>query len=344
MAEPKDLAKELKKIKWQVRRNPITGKRVIFSDSENILKPYTYKKGKEEASCGLCPGGEIVQKSLTINKWQYPTYSIQVIPSPQHILSIDIPFESRGYGTKEDFETGYGANELIIETSEHNRRAPQFSEEQIANVFFIYQDRIKNLLKDDKIRHICIFKDTAVPMEIERHEYSQLVGSHHRSELLENEIKGALQYFDLKERCGWCDTQRELTIDLLVMRQKVAEKQKEIIAYAPYASTRPYEICIQSTEHNSNFMKVSEEEIKSLAASYKKVYASLEKLWPDSPINFCLDNLLRPQQKKEESAYHWHFVMWPFLITGFESCDLDVNLAMPEKVAEKMREAIKEIE
>ena len=105
---------------------------------------------------------------------------------------------------------GIGAHEVIIETPHHEQTLATMREAAIEKVFWAWRERVLDLKRDIRLRHIVIFKNhgAAAGASLE-HSHSQLIALPIVPRELKEELDGAKRHFQQRERCVFCDIVRQ---------------------------------------------------------------------------------------------------------------------------------------
>src|SRR6185436_2395191 len=109
-----------------------------------------------------------------------------------------------------DKMTGVGAHEVIIESPDHTMTLAQMTDRFVEDVLWAFRERILDLKKDHRLRYILLFKNhgEAAGATLE-HTHSQLIALPVIPKRVKEELEGAQQYYDFKERCAYCDIVRQ---------------------------------------------------------------------------------------------------------------------------------------
>ena len=145
---------------------------------------------------------------------------------------------------------GVGAHEVLVETPDHNKTFSNLTEGEIEGVLEGYRARIVDLKRDLRMRYVMVFKNHgSVAGASLEHPHSQLIALPIVPKNVSEEMKGALDYYNYKERCVFCD----------IVRQEVQEKSRLVyenggfVAIEPYAPKFPFETWVLPRRHRSAF-------------------------------------------------------------------------------------------
>jgi len=339
----------------ELRKDPIIGRWVIIA-TERAKRPDQFSGPSQEESpaekpCPFCEGSEsrtpaeiyaVRPRNTTPNS---PGWELRVVPSIAPFLRIEGELERRGKGLY-DMMNGIGAHEIVIETNQHIGNMADLSEQQIANVFTCYIDRIKDLEKDGRFKYVLVFKNHGWIAGGGRvkHSRSQLIATPVNPKRVKEELAGARFYYDYHERCVFCD----------LIKQELQTKDRLIldidgfIAITPFAARFPFEVWILPKKHSCDFTSLDINMRLGLGRIMKNVLAKLKKGLNDPPYNYVLHTapFRRPKVgywKSIDYDYHWHIEIMPRLTrvagfewgTGFYICPLP-----PEDAARFLREVV----
>src|SRR3989339_417012 len=196
----------------ELRKDPLMNRWVaVLSDS---MAPGEYHLPEEEAKeseCILCSGREketppeITAIRGNGSKPNEPGWFARVIPSFKPILNVEGDLGRRGVGMY-DRMNSIGANEIIIETPEHNKADGDIGFEQMVRIVSLYKERIADLEKDLRLRYILIYKNSGREAgAVYSHPHSQVIATPIIPRRIKEELDGAKQYYSYKERCIFCD-------------------------------------------------------------------------------------------------------------------------------------------
>ncbi|MGM0641774.1 MAG: galactose-1-phosphate uridylyltransferase [Thermotogota bacterium] len=326
----------------ELRKDPVTKRWVIFSpDRGKRPNSYDYSEDVKESYCPFDYGNEDSTPDEVLsfrNKDSKPNDSgwwVRVVPNKFPALNgKELVKEPHGMYDK---ISGYGYHEVIIETPEHNTNFSEMSKRQLKEVIWAYIKRFNEIKKDENIKYIQIFKNKGKRAGASlKHPHSQLIATPIIPMTIVDEIQGANDYFNFRDRCVFCD----------IIRQEIEEKERVIfqtenfLTYAPYASRFPYETSIIPRFHECDFGRLSNEDdlIEELAAAFYKIFRRFKKVLNDPPFNLVLHT--SPFREKTEEFFHWHFEIIPRLtnIAGFEwGTGFYINTVAPEKAAKDLR-------
>ncbi|MEE8383176.1 MAG: galactose-1-phosphate uridylyltransferase [Thermodesulfobacteriota bacterium] len=327
----------------ELRKDPIVGRWVIIS-TERGKRPSSFHADKKVSAggfCPLCPGNEdktppeVFAYRSSDSLPDTPGWSLRVVSNKFPALRIEGELDRRGEGIY-DKMNGVGAHEVIIECPDHDKTLSSVSVSHFEKVLLTYRNRIKELCKDKRFRYISIFRNQGEAAGASlAHPHSQIIALPVVPKRLKEELNGAGEYFNYKERCIYCDIVRQEKEQSV----RIINENHDFLAIAPFASRFPFEAWILPQRHNSSFEETPEGDYASLAEIFSDVLKRLNKVLGDPPYNFILHT--SPVSERINDHYHWHFEIIPRLtrIAGFEwGSGFYINPTTPEDAAKFMRE------
>jgi len=129
------------------------------------------------------------------------------------------------------------------------------------------------------------------------------------------EIRGAQDYYNYRERCIFCDIIRQEIQD----KTRIILENKYFISFCPFVSRFPFEIMIMPRQHSGYFCHMSADEIVALAKILKDTLTKLKKVFVNLSYNYIIHSAPINGDAGVE-YYHWHLEIMPKLtqVAGFE--------------------------
>lgn len=327
----------------ELRKDPIIGRWVIIS-TERGKRPSDFQEQRERKRggfCPFCPGNEnTTPPEVLANRKDTPAngpgWTLRVVPNKFPALQIEGDLNKTGEGIF-DRMNGIGAHEVIIESPVHESTLTTLSLDKIENVLWAYQKRMIDLKKDSRFQYVLIFKNegAAAGASLE-HSHSQLIALPIVPKLVREEIDGARQHYDFKERCIFCDIiDQEIEANV-----RVISENENYIAISPFAPRSPFETWILPKKHDSCFEYDYENKYRYLASILHLTLRQIDKVLSNPPYNYIIHTSSLSDPINE--FYHWHIEIVPKLtkIAGFEwGSGFYINPTSPEEAARFLREA-----
>ncbi len=327
----------------QLRKDPVISRWVIIS-TDRGKRPSDFDRSprkKTEDFCPFCPGNErftppeIIAFRNEASHANEPNWLTRVIPNNFPLLQIEGELKRRGMGMF-DMMTGIGAHEVIIETPDHDREMGTMATTQIERVLWAYRDRIIDLKKDLRFKYIMVFKNYGKAAgAVLDHPHSQLIAMPVIPKRVDEELVGAREYYEFKERCVFCDmVQQEIASG-----SRIVSENKDFVAFEPFASRFPFETWILPKRHIPSYSLIEIGEVGNLAWILKDVIWRIGEILHDPPFNYILHTA--PLHREDLPEYHFHFEVIPRItkVAGFEwGTGFYINPTIPEEAAIYLRE------
>jgi len=327
----------------ELRRDPVTGRWVIIStDRQKRPNDFRIERtttiGREH--CPFCPGRESMTPPEVLSYRQNggapngPGWDVRVVPNKFPALQVEGTLDREGVGLF-DRMNGIGAHEVIIETSDHDRTMAVMSEPEIERVLWAYRERILDLKKDFRLKHILVFKNHgyAAGATLD-HPHSQLIALPIVPDFVREELDGARRHFEIKERCVFCDIIRQEMRDGV----RVIQENADVVALAPYAPRFAFETWFLPKQHGARFEDEPREATESLARLLKSMLQRIDRALEMPPYNLIMHTA--PFIDGVTDYYHWHIELMPKLTrtAGFEwGTGFAINPVPPEQAAAYLR-------
>lgn len=327
-----------------LRKDPVVGRWVIIAGARG-RRPTDF--GPEPtrprmASCVFCAGHEdktppeILAGRAAGDLPNGPGWSYRVVPNKFPALRIEGDLEPTGEGPF-DRMNGIGAHEVVIESPEHDAALATMSVDAVADVLLAFRERLLDLKKDTRFDYVLVFKNhgEAAGASLE-HPHSQLIATPIIPIMVSEELTGSGKYYEMKERCVWCDILREERRS----RRRLVLDAGGFVALAPFAPRFPFETWLLPARHCSAFEESGVDELRALAVMLGDFLRRMNRALNDPPYNFMLHSA--PLKEPALEHFHWHLEVIPKLtkVAGFEwGSGFFINPVAPEDAAATLREA-----
>ena len=326
-----------------LRKDPIVGRWVIIS-TERARRPSDFRTEAvvpHGASCVFCPGNEdktppeILVGRSPDSRPNTSGWSFRVVANKFPALRIEGDLEPTGEGLY-DRMNGVGAHEVVIESPDHGATLASMPPDAVADVLLAYRERVVDLKKDPRFEYVLVFKNhgEAAGASLE-HPHSQLIATPTIPIMVTDELNGSAQYFEIKERCVWCDIVRQER----QTRGRIILEANGFVALAPFAPRFPFETWILPTRHRSAFEEAGVDELRGLADILGEFLRRMERVLKAPPFNYMLHTA--PLREGPLEHFHWHLEIIPKLtqVAGFEwGSGFFINPVPPEDAAAALRE------
>lgn len=313
-----------------------------------VGKPPQEPAGKQAPEgCPFCPGreGETPPPIAAITGPD-GAWRVRCFPDRSPVFRIEGPLDRTGEGLY-DRMRNVGAHEVIVESREHARRPPQFSDAELADVLRLIQGRVSDLHRDPRFRYVLLFRNQGpLAGSLIEHPHSHLVATPVIPRRMEQELRWAKQHFDYKERCLACDILHQELGD----GRRLVEVSPTFVAFCPFAPRFPYETWLFPRRHQHAFPRCApdgEAGLPGLAALLRRTLARIEHLVSDYHV--VLHDA--PNEQAERPAgewttlledFHWHLEILPRtarLARLHRDEEFYENPVPPEEAAAALRDA-----
>ena len=319
----------------ELRKDPITRSWVVMGHREDVSSP--------GFGCPFCAPKVDSQQSLLRLPPQGP-WQVLVMPHLDPLYRVEGEPGRKADGMY-DTMRAVGADEIVVETPEHERRLEDMTEDQILLVMEAWRIRIEDLKRDLRFKYVSVFKNYgALAAQVGAHSHSQITATTFVPRRILYELRAAREWFAEKERCVFCDIVKQEERQ----RIRIVETQGEYVAFCPYASRVPYEIWLINRKHNYRFEQPRPgSNRRNLAALLKRVLLRLRQVAPayhlvvhTSPNTIHPKGELSNYWKTIVDDYHWHIEILPIVESRSKSYSIKevyFNAFLPEQAAEQLR-------
>lgn len=320
----------------EFRKDPVTSRWVIIA-SERAKRPSAFaleKPPPQEGFCPFCPGNEkhtpdeVLAYRTPDAPRNSPDWWLRVVPNKFPALVAGEPAKRSGDGMY-DRINGMGVHEVVIDSRRHDAHIGTMELREIEEIIWAYRDRSIEMRKDPRLEYVMIFKnhqrEAGASLD---HPHSQIISMPIVPKRVQEEMEGAQRYYDYKERCVYCD----MIAQELKDQSRVVLESELFLAFTPYASRFPFELCILPKEHASFFHDIQKNEVTDFARVLKTTFGKLRDTLDDPPFNWILHTT--PLREGENAYYHWHMEITPRLTraAGFEwGTGFYINPCAPEE-------------
>lgn len=311
------------------RRDPLSDIWVACVDQSELAPPLAPLPA-EEGVCLFCGEGPGVPAIADYRiEGSDPVVRVRVIPHRFALVRPETPPENRYLGLCDGVQ-GAGAHELIIESPQHGLRFASMTQEQVALVVRTMIERLTDLQRDQRFRHLSWVRRQGLGMGQSLHPLSQIIALPVVPQEVEREYRRSQEWFRERGRCLQCD----LLAEELREGERILQRCGDVVAYLPYAGRRPFDIRILAVSHQVPLAGLDGNGIDDLARLLRDVDARLALALPGRPCSWSLD-LPQPGQ----SQRHWRIDVAPYLYTaeGLTLAGLPFNPVPPEVAAAALR-------
>lgn len=305
-----------KQLKSEIRKDYFLDKYVLISPGRG-KRPLDLKEKtviKEQAGCVFCTE-KIVKNKIIASVGEKENWQIAAVHNIFPAVTLDNP-------------KAYGSQEVIIETPHHDLELGELSVGQIEKLLKFYAARTAVLSKIKSIDYVLIFKNSGAKAGASRiHSHSQIFATKILPPDILKELTEAKSYQSENGSCPYCDI-----IKKEERSSRRIYKDKQVVAFAPYASEQHFEAWIYTRRHLDNITRLTEAEFSSFAKALKQILHKLHGLGLD--YNFFMHQVV------SDTGQHFYLKIQPRdnIWGGVElGSGLIINSVSPEEAAKFYR-------
>ena len=330
----------------ELRIDPLTGRLVSYAPERakrpHELGEYTPKLIDDPSSCPFCPGREevLAPASLVLVKTgigvkfekededeRKKNWLVKCIPNLYPVFSKKDVFKLDG-GSRNT--PGY--HEVMIDTPIHDGDPWKLTLDQLQLILLTIRERLRELERDQNITYACYGKNQGPYAGGSlRHPHSHIFASSITPPLLKREAE--------KLRGEGCLLCRYVDEELAGPRAILSTRS--FSAICPWASREPYEVMIFPKNHLRRFADLGDSELLELSSMLSTIFKAFKKLLEEPSFNLVIHT-----KPKDVEDFHWHIEIVPRILMPMVAeigLGVYVNTMLPEKAAEELREAIKQL-
>jgi UDPglucose--hexose-1-phosphate uridylyltransferase len=319
----------------ELRKDPITRSWVIVGHRENVCET--------TGGCPFCPA-QVNSKTPLLRLPPEGPWQVVVLPHPDPLYRIEGDPARRADGMYDTMQP-VGADEIVIETPEHNKKLEDLSENQILMVMEAWRQRVEDLKRDRRFKYVSVYKNYGSMAGQEgSHAHSQISATTFVPRRILYELRAAREWYKEKERCVFCDIVKQEERK----EKRIVDTQGEYVAMCPFASRVPYEVWLLNRRHNYLFEQPRPgSNRRNMAVLLRRVLRRIRQIAPAYHLVLHTSpNTIHP--KGETSSYwktimddyHWHIEILPIVESRSKSYSIKevyYNAIMPGEAAERLR-------
>lgn len=331
----------------EYRQDPLSRRWVIIG-CDRAARPNEFVEEpvrRQPIPCAFCAGNE-EETPDAVATYTAPSKSdwlVRIVPNKYPAVTLDESLcpNCQPLGAKPPTAgiiPGFGRHEVIIESPRHVASLSELTDVEAELVFLAYRDRIAALKATGQYRYVQIFKNVGPSAGASlEHVHSQLVALPGVPEVVAQELASCREYFAEHGRPLFGDLiDRELAA-----KERIVAQTGRFVAYCPFASRFPYEVCIAPLAAQASFEATQDGELGELSRLARDVIGRIERAGGKSAYNCVLHTL--PFDTPPHDHYHWHIEIIPRLtkVAGFEwGTGCFINPLPPEAATAHLRATV----
>lgn len=327
----------------ELRQDLVSGDWVIIAPGR-ATRPDSFRATKTVRKPGpkrTCPFEDLAHSGNPIIA-SYPArtdrsqkrWQIAVIPNKYpalaHANGCAVPLSRGIYAAM----TGVGSQELIV-TRDHDTPFTALAPSMRTELFRIFQERHRLAAKDKCLVYATTFFNYGPSAGSSLwHPHYQFAALPFIPPHAMHSEEGSEAYFKKRRRCARCDMIREEQ----KVKIRVIAENATAIAFAPFASKRPFEVTVVPKRHEPFFWNASPRVLADSAHLLQTVLQRIKRNAGDPDLNFFIHDAA--YDGKMHAHHHWHIEVMPNIsrLGGLEfSTGMYVNVVEPETAAAVLR-------
>ncbi len=271
------------------------------------------------------PNKEETDWLIKVSKNKYPA----VLETAPDLLKKNGPFSVR---------EARGSHEVVIFRN-HEMHLHDFSQEEFAQIFKIYQERYAEIAARNLGKYIIIFHNKGGNAGASLvHPHSQIMSIPILPPDVKRSISGSEEFYKRNgkriydEIVGW----------EIQEKKRIVYENDFFVAFCPFVSKVPYEVRIFPKDSHAHFEKMPKELLPYLASAMKAVLYKIFKGLDDPDFNFFIHTApLEGVETEPHDFYTWHVEILPRtpIAGGFElGSGIDGSSIDPDEAAALLRE------
>ena len=321
----------------ELRKDPITRSWVVEGHRGVAVETM--------GECPFCPKNVNARPALLRLPAQGP-WQVLALPHPDPLYRVEGSPDRRADGIYDQMQP-VGADEIVIETPEHDRTLEELTDEEVFLVTEAWRLRVEDLKRDRRFKYISVYKNYG-PLAGQEgsHAHSQVSATTFMPRRLSYELRASREWYQDKERCVFCDIVKQEERQ----GKRIVDTQGDYVALCPYASRVPYEVWILDRRHNYRFEQTRPgANRRHLAALLRRTLWRIRQVAPAYHlVVHTAPNTIHPKGetsteywKTIADDYHWHIEILPIVETRSKSYSIKevyYNAILPEEAAGRLRQ------
>lgn len=184
--------------------------------------------------CPFCPAQQAKARETLIAQRPAPSagdWQVRVVADRAPLLRVEGELDRTAEGVFDSMNP-VGAHEIVIEGPRHDASPGSLSREHWCLLLEVFRDRITDLKRDARFRYVEVFQNYGAQAgALIAHPHAQVLAAPVLPHRVARELRAAQRYYELKERCLFCDLIRQETKE----EKRVVGEQDGFVLLCPYA-------------------------------------------------------------------------------------------------------------
>lgn len=279
----------------ELRFNPLLGTWTMVAASRQT-RPQMPKDW-----CPFCPGSGKVPESFDVYKYDNDFPVMSATPPVPDGVGSDF------YRTK----PSYGACEVILYSSDHNKTLHELSVPHIRKIVNLWAERTTELGKRDEVKYVMPFENKGEEVGVTMpHPHGQIYGYSWIPQRVDVELANARTHHAASGECLICRMNEEER----KFRKRIIFENASFYAYIPFFTDYPYGIFIVAKRHRNYLFELDSAERDDLAEALKIVTGTFDRIF-DRPFPYMMaihqNPVNSPEWDDAKAFYHLHIEFYP---------------------------------
>jgi UDPglucose--hexose-1-phosphate uridylyltransferase len=261
-------------------------------------------------------------------------WTLQAMPNKYSALSLSQSFSRRSVPPF-SVVAGRGFHDLVI-TRDHDANFSDLPVPRAADVIKAFVKRYRDMARVRDIAYVSIFQNWGPTAGASvYHPHYQMIALPVVPTDVARSLAASKTYRAARGQCIHC----AYIADAKKSGRRVIYEDARLIAFAPFASMRPFEIALFPKKHSAYFEDMNDAQCVAVAAALQAVLKKLKRALHDPDYNFFI-HTAPIANKRAHGHYHWHIEIVPHthIDAGFElGTGIEINSVPPEDAARLVR-------
>jgi UDPglucose--hexose-1-phosphate uridylyltransferase len=290
----------------ELRKDPVSGNWVVSG--------FKTLKISEVGECPFCVGNEhLTPPPIREIRDSDGSWMIRCFPASNPVFVIEAKENKKAEGLY-DKMGNVGAHEIIVDHRSHAKTFSTFTGEELDMLLSVYGERVLDLKKDKRFKHIQVFKNHGeLAGSYIFHPHSHVLATPVIPQKAEQQLENARSHYLQKERCLFCD----IVNQEINQNKRVVSISANFVAFCPFASKFPYETWILPRFHDDRFEGLADGNVRrELADTLLDLVRRTEKLASAYTIIIHTSpnrgkGIFEEADLPVSEYFHWHVEILP---------------------------------
>lgn len=253
-------------------------------------------------ACPFCPGSDLIPGTYDVLAYTNDFPVLSTHPSPTGKIKPSTVHKNR---------EAYGQCEVILYSSDHNKKLYELSDEHVLKLVELWAERFKTLAADPKIKYIFQFENRGEEVGVTiHHPHGQLYAYPFIPAKIREELNNCKSYYKKNGSNLFADLNKAEKAH----QKRVVLETKSFISYIPYFTDYPFGVFIVSKKLRGNIAQFTKAEKLDLAIVLKKITKAFDKIYNRPfPFMMCIHQtpVNMAQYSTANNYYAFHIEFYP---------------------------------